>query len=463
MRRAPRNNPQVLMDIYEQKLVEAKMPANPLPAALIPFLIQISTLNVEVFLNMVGQVIEACIDDFQQTIPMNVAIDAIGSQIDVETAFRFRSELAGRGFRRRRLGQAQTYRFVHIDDMTALNVFEDATNITSVLVASRENGENTLIPVIRWTGLTSRTIPPALKLSAVSDITVRREYYAEPADPNDNASPLLMMARSGLEASRPLRRASPYLESIREGINTRGANGVFFVEAIEERTDTLRVRNQPEEGRNHNVRCYEGNIERGAVRRLLHGEDVAKGTAIPSGWVLFFHDEDNVSTAMTPKEVSAKFPKAFKYISQFETILKNRRQFRAFDPTGDGWLGIYSVTTAALTQHKVVVREIASGMIAAPVHDVNTIPDHKLYVIPCKTAREADQLSEVLNSDVVDYILRAFSVSTSITGSFLRYIGIRDLSKVPVELEGEALLAYALSLNSSQLQALEQIAIAESY
>ena len=147
------------------------------------------------------------------------------------------------------MGQAQTYRFVHIDDMTALNVFEDATNITSVLVASRENGENTLIPVIRWTGLTSRTIPPALKLSAVSDITVRREYYAEPADPNDNASPLLMMARSGLEASRPLRRASPYLESIREGINTRGANGVFFVEAIEERTDTLRVRNQPEEGR----------------------------------------------------------------------------------------------------------------------------------------------------------------------------------------------------------------------
>ena len=153
---------------------------------------------------------------------------------------------------------------------------------------------------------------------------------------------------------------------------------------------------------------------------------------------------------------------AFEYASEFEGLLRARRKFRAFDPTGDNWLGIYSVTRAALATHKVVIREISSGMIAAPVHGSEIIPDHKLYVIPCQSAREADQLSEVLNSQIVDYLLRAFSISTSVTGSFLRYIGIRDLSNAPADLEGEPLLTHALGLDAEQFRTLYQIASSEA-
>ena len=294
------------------------------------------------------------------------------------------------------------------------------------------------------------------------DMTVRREYYAEPADPLDPASPLLLMARGGLEASRPIRRKSPYLESIREGINTRGANGIFFVEVPAENGGLLQIRNQPQAGRNREVSQIQGNAERGAVRRLLRGGDVARGVANPSGWVLWFHDHDHVSTAVTPAEASNRFPLAFEYASQFEGLLRARKKFRAFDPTGDNWLGVYSVTRAALATHKVVIREIASGMIAAPVHGSEVIPDHKLYVIPCQSAREADQLSEVLNSQIVDYLLRAFSISTSVTGSFLRYIGIRDLSNAPADLEGEPLLTHALGLDAEQFRTLYQIASSEA-
>ena len=81
-------------------------------------------------------------------------------------------------------------------------------------------------------------------------MTVRREYYAEPVDLLDPASPLLMTTSVGLEASKPIRRKSPYLESIREGINTRGANGIFFVEVPAEDGGLLQIRNQPQAGRN---------------------------------------------------------------------------------------------------------------------------------------------------------------------------------------------------------------------
>ena len=163
----------------------------------------------------------------------------------VITSSVFQSELAGRGFRRRQLGRDKSYRFVHIDDMSSLNIFEGATNNTSVLVADRREGTDDRVPVLKWFGHGSRTIQPDLELQAVMDTTVRREYYAEPADPLDRASPLLMMAQAGLEASRPVRRQSPYLESIRNGIHTRGANGIFFVEVLAEDDGLLIVRNQP--------------------------------------------------------------------------------------------------------------------------------------------------------------------------------------------------------------------------
>jgi hypothetical protein len=48
----------------------------------------------------------------------------------------------------------------------------------------------------------------------------------------------------------------------------------------------------------------------------------------------------------------------------FEEPLRARRPFRNFDPSGEQWLGLYSVTTAALSEHKVVVREIAARVRA---------------------------------------------------------------------------------------------------
>ena len=97
-------------------------------------------------------------------------------------------------------------------------------------------------------------------------------------------------------------------------------------------------------------------------------------------------------------------------------------------------------------------------MIAAAVHSVEIIPDHKLYVIPCKTAVEADTLASVLNSTVVDYLLRSFAISTSINSSSLRYIGIVDLSKLDPDLTGDALIGAALGLTPNEYSTLARIA-----
>lgn len=140
----------------------------------------------------------------------------------VITSTVFRSELAGRGFRKRQVSNGRTYRFIHIDDMTNLNVFSNATNQTSVLIAQLGVGGSDRVPVTKWVGVERHSIPMDLDLDVVSRMTRRRHLYGEPADPTDPLSPLMVMPRVGLESSRPARRLSPYIEYIRKGIDTRG-------------------------------------------------------------------------------------------------------------------------------------------------------------------------------------------------------------------------------------------------
>jgi len=174
-------------------------------------------------------------------------------------------------------------------------------------------------------------------------------------DPNDGASPLLIMPRAGLETSLAIRRRSPYLDSIRKGIDTRGANGIFFLDIADKEGELLRVSNRPENGRRHDVWQAEGFVESEAVKKLLRGEDVSPGEARPRLGLLLFHDDEHVSYPLTSSEAKEIFPQSMEFVSQFEEILRSRHKFRNFDPTGEHWLGIYSVTTAALARHKVVI------------------------------------------------------------------------------------------------------------
>lgn len=378
----------------------------------------------------------------------------------VITASVFRSELAGRGFRRRALPDGSQYRFRFIDDMSALGVFSDASNHTAVVVADRAASRGP-IPVSVWLPEERAILPTDVGLEAAAKLTRRRDMRAEPVLPEDEASPLVVMPRYGLEASRPLRRESPYLELVRNGVHTRGANGIFFVEILKDEGDVLTVRNLASEGRNRKVPIREGVVERAAVRTLVRGQDVSQGAANPVSGLMFFHNATHVSYPMSAAEVAAAFPLAFEYMLQFEGLLRARTKFRNFDPTGDNWLGVYSVTTSALSHHKVVLREIANGLIAAPLHGERLVPDHKLYVIRCETAGEADRLSAVLNSRVVSYLVRAFSQNTSITGSLFRYVGIRDLKDLAGDLESEEFLAEAVGTSLDEYRSLDAVARTE--
>lgn len=376
----------------------------------------------------------------------------------VITSTVFRSELAGRGFRLRYLpSESSEYSFVYIDEMSSIKVFEGAANQTAVLIAERRRPEKGPIPAAIWKGVESSVVPPDAELDRALRVTSQHELFAEPVNARDRGSPLAFMPEDALEITRPVRRQSPYIERIREGINTRGANGIFFVEVLETRDGLVRVRNVPAEGRNRQIPTLEGSVEPAVVKKLLRGVDVHAGSAVPVFGLLFFHDQDRLSHPLSEGVVKKRFPYAYEYMQNFAQILRSRSRFRNFDPSGHDWLGLYSVTKACIARHKVVIRDIARGTVAAPVHDEAAIADHTLNVIPCTSEDEAELLSAVINSNVVHYIARSFSVSIRVTASFLRYVGIKDLSTLEIS-DAVDPIALALGLSPQEYIRLNEVA-----
>jgi len=186
----------------------------------------------------------------------------------VITATVFKSELAGRGFRRRLPGG--TYRLCHVEDLSRLAVFDHAANQTALMIAAKEQGETFPVPVVEWSKLAGqpRSIPTSLGLEAVLRITGRVEMRGEPVSVRDDASPMIVLPEEGLVASRDLRRASWYAQLVREGINTRGANGVFFLDILERHGAQVRIRNRASAGRNREVPIVDRWVEDRAVRSL---------------------------------------------------------------------------------------------------------------------------------------------------------------------------------------------------
>ncbi|MFA0766400.1 MAG: hypothetical protein BDTLLHRC_001353, partial [Candidatus Fervidibacter sp.] len=171
-------------------------------------------------------------------------------------------------------------RVVHVDDMVDLQPFEGASNRTAILVLEKGRPTKYPIPYTLWRKKKGAHFSPFSTLDEVTEATERLHFVAEPVNPSDPTSPWLSADRKALAAIRKVLGKSDY--EAHEGVNTGGANAIYWMEVLRQLPDgKVLVRNLTE-GAKRKVEEVIVSVEPDLLYPLLRGRDVRRWQAKPS-------------------------------------------------------------------------------------------------------------------------------------------------------------------------------------
>lgn len=322
----------------------------------------------------------------------------------------FKTAGAGQGFRRLRLGSGTPLAVVHVDDMAALKPFAGASNRTSIVVLER--GRPAKYPV-RYTTWRRKgggaSIPEDVSLEEAGALTVRRHFVAEPVDEADLTSPWITGKARALKAVRRVIGQSDY--KAREGANTGGANAVYWLEVITRRPDGMVVVSNITKGAKRKVEQVMAALEPDLLYPLLRGRDVARWRAEPSAYILVVQDPVR-RRGIAEDELKMRLPKTYRYLKQFEDILRTRSGYRRYFRETDPFYSMFNVGEYTFAPYKVVWARIGSSMTAAVVgtsDGKSIIPQETITLVAFDTPTETHYVCAMVNSTPFNFAAQSYS------------------------------------------------------
>lgn len=322
----------------------------------------------------------------------------------------FHSEGGGRGFRRFELRPGQRLKVERVEDLSAIQPFEGASTRTALVVVKKGAATTYPVPYGRWR----------------RDRTVE-ELSARPVLERDRTSPWIVGERAALRGAARCSGGSAYEGQSRCGVHTH-CNGVFWVEDLGQAPRGGRViRNLGRLGRPA-VPEGEAVVEPGCLYPLLRGRDVSRWSAAPARHMVLAQDPERPARALPEGELASRYPGALAYLTRHEQRLRQRSGFRRFfKPEVDPFYSVYNVGPYTFAPHKVVWREQAAVLTCAVIgaHQGRlVIPDHKLNLCPFDDEQEAHYLCAFLSSTPARYMVKAYTLETSVATHLLKYLRV---------------------------------------
>jgi hypothetical protein len=219
-----------------------------------------------------------------------------------------------------------------------------------------------------------------------------------------------------------------------KGLDTRGANGVYFVRAIENvRQDgTILVVNTPSAGRGA-VPERQARVDAALIWPLLRGQDVARWVSNPGGLILCPHDPDELERTLSADELRARPGDTYVFLRAFRERLRGRSSYQSFAPTDDCYWMLSGPLEYMQARHSVVVREIQNNPAAAVLkpafhsaigRSARPMIEHKLLFCAVASEDEAFYLAGCINSQPIQDLLASFANPIAISPQTLARLPI---------------------------------------
>jgi SAM-dependent methyltransferase len=355
------------------------------------------------------------------------------------------------------------FRPLHLDDWSAVKPFApDAANSPVFLAALSDAPFQAPVPTVKWQKAGTRLswsggwqrIRPYLRCV---------EGESSPVDPTEPAS---AWSFQGAGVPNLIGGGSNQWE-FGKGLDTRGANGVYFVQVVAEGAPgEVVVENDPKAGRNKRVRTHRGTVEADLVYPLLRGRDVRPWAAHATAYIVAPHRRGELGRVLPDAELLREFPKARTWLRYFASVLRSRRSppNRSWAMDGDDWCRLDGPLQYMDREHLVVVRELDSDgrAAAAVVHrsywsilgrSAMPLIDHKLSFCAVTSADEATYVATVLNSTPIQDLLGSFANAIAVSPQTLARLPIPgfDLDRGEVRAVVEAGLEAAQSALRGEL------------
>jgi SAM-dependent methyltransferase len=311
---------------------------------------------------------------------------------------------------------------VKAHDLVELYPFEGAVNRTAMIVLTE--GKSTFpIPCVMWKHPRSSGVEMESELLEIKKAIPRHEMILAPIVAERPESPWMIISKGALGAVRKALGASDY--SAQEGVNTRGANAIYYLKLISKMQDRLVVKNDVEEGRAR-YRERQGLVESDLVYPLIRGAKVKKWYANPTDYILVPHDHRG--KALSEDQLKVQYRETFKFLSEFRSELESRKFYGKKIKGNFPFYTLFQVNASTFSEYKVVWKSIAGKISGKPEFNCavvsanqdrilgrkGAIPNESLVFIPLEQAEEAYYCCAILNSSIVKLIVASYTIETRI-------------------------------------------------
>ena len=340
---------------------------------------------------------------------------------------------AGEGFRRFRLGDGVAFRVEEAHDFSSFQPFHTASDRqikTRTLSLRIRKGEPTSYPVPYhvWTKARRGHVPEDSSWPAARAALQREELAARPL--RGPLSPWMCTRRDQLLKMQRLLAPSDHVPAYHAhvGAYTGGLNGCYWLEVLERNADgTLLVENCADIGKKP-VRRVRATIEPDLVHPLLRGRQTARWTSTPAGHILMVQDPQRKS-GYRESWLAERYPRTHQFLAQFRAELLARPVYQKFFAASAApFYSMYGVRPETFAAHKVVWMEISATMKASLLGLADdgkvVVPDHKVILVAVASEQEGDYLAGVLNSEDVGATLRAYAVDNNVATNILKNVVI---------------------------------------
>ena len=199
-----------------------------------------------------------------------------------------------------------------------------------------------------------------------------------------------------------------------EGINSGGANAVFWVETIEKRNDGLVVVRNVTEKAKRKVPDVVKPVEPDLLYPLLKASDVRRWKSKPVLSIIVTHKPGMRLNAIPLREMQEKLPRTYAYLKAFEPMLRERGgwEVKQAMAAGKPFYCMSEVGDYTFAPWRVGWPNIATELCAAVISEVGgrlVIPQHIVTLVACDCEVEAHYLCATVNSSPVNYAAKAYS------------------------------------------------------